>query len=65
MLYVMYLLASLLSSASIDYRLVYNVCESDTSAGRPKVPFYFNESHIIETKCEQRIMACKFSFVML
>ena len=30
---------SLLSSSSVGYRLVYNVCESDTSAGRPKVPF--------------------------
>ena len=24
---------------AIDYRLVYNICESDTCAGRPKVPF--------------------------
>ena len=30
---------SLLYSSSIGYQLVYNVYESDTSAGRLKVPF--------------------------
>ena len=32
---------SLSSSSSIDYWLIYNVCESNTSAGRPDhgVPF--------------------------
>ena len=29
---------STLSSSSIDYQLVYNFCEPDTSANRPKVP---------------------------
>ena len=43
MLYVDSKLSS--SSRPIDYRLVYNVCESDTSAGRPKVPFAV-KSHI-------------------
>ena len=37
---------SLLSGTSIEYRLVNNVCESDTSASRPKVPLAVT-SHIL------------------
>ena len=46
LLYVMFMLTmSLLTSSSIDYQLLYNVCESDTSAGQPKVTFAVT-SHI-------------------